>query len=69
MRVIRNSWGNKDKRVALIMIYYIRLKIFEAQTGWWRVEQTALAAIIPYGREPKWNIVGEYNNVSALNNE
>ena len=50
-------------------IYYIWLKIFEAQTGWWRVEQMALAAIILYNREQKWNIVGEYNIVSALNNE
>ena len=50
-------------------IYYISLKIFETQTGWCRVEQMALAAIIPYDREQKWNIVGEYNIVSAFNNE
>ena len=45
------------------------LKIFEAQTGWQRVEQTALAAIIPYDREQKWNVVAEYNILSVLNND
>ena len=34
-------------------IYYICLKITETQTGWWRVEQTALAATIPYMTESK----------------
>ena len=40
--------------------------MFETQTGWWRVEQTA---IIPYDLGQKLNIVHEYSIVSAFNNE
>ena len=47
------------------------LHLFETKTGWWRVEQTALATIIgpPYDLERKWNIVNESSIVPAFSNE